>query len=224
MVSPLGKLLGTSPIAPIQEHMQLAEATVQRVCEILTASGDGDWDVVGTLYADLDDCVDRSKALRRDIRRHLPRGLLLAMPRPDLITLLDVQDRIVVDAQHIADTVALRRTAFTPSLQKPLDRYCSLLASCAAQSLAAIRELDEMLTQGFGKHEQKRMAKMLTSLEREVVRCGRQHRRFFQQICKEENNLPPVDALFYYDICAALKRLTDACGDVGEQLELLVAS
>lgn len=224
MVSPLGKLLGTSPIAPIQEHMQLAEASIQRVCEILTASGDARWDAVEALYADLDNCVDQSKALRRDIRRHLPRGLLLAMPRSDLITLLDVQDRLVMDAQQIADAVALRHTSFPKGLQKPLDRYCTLLASSAAQSLAAIRELDEMLSQGFGKREQKRMAKMLTGIEREVLRCNRQHRRLFQHICKTEASLAAVDAMFYFDICAKLKRLTDACGDVGEQLELLVAS
>ena len=50
MASPLGKLLGTSPIKPIQQHMQLAQDSVQGLCELLAACADGDWKRAGEIH------------------------------------------------------------------------------------------------------------------------------------------------------------------------------
>lgn len=224
MVIPLSKLLGSSLIAPIQQHMQLAEEAVQSLCQLLAASSDGEWDRAAEIHDAMEASVAASRALRRDIRRQLPRGLLLAMPRPDLLTLVDIQNRIAGDTLELARLICLRQMRFTPALFKTLDRFCSLLAAAAGQSLSATRELDEMLAQGFGKRESKRMEKMLSTLDKQVSRCDAQYQRLFRQLCKLESSLSAVDAMFTFQIAATLDRLAKACGSVGEQLELLSAS
>jgi predicted phosphate transport protein (TIGR00153 family) len=223
MSNTLGKLFGRSPIAPIQQHMQIAQETVQLLCGLLAASADQDWTRVAEIRRVIDSTAVDARNLRREIRRHLPRGLLLAMPRPDLLELLDVQDRIATCSSDIARPIALRSMHFPADLQAILDKLCGLLATTVSEALTAIRELDELVTSGFGKHERKVVEKLLTSLERNVQRCDLQQQRLLVNLSKTEESLPVLDVVFYYQIAATLGELGDACGEVGEQLDLLLA-
>lgn len=223
MTSPLGKLFGKSPIQPIQQHMQLAQETVQLLCELLAASADQNWSQVSDIHRVINSTTADAAKLRREIRQELPRGLLLAMPRTDLLELLNIQNRVAVCARDIAQPVALRQMQFPPALQAILDTYCSLLAATVGETLRAIRELDELITEGFGKRERKIMEKMLKSISRQARRCDTQQLRLLRHLSKTEGNVPALDAVFYYQIATALAALADACTEVGEQLELLLA-
>ncbi|MEM1403861.1 MAG: DUF47 family protein [Pseudomonadota bacterium] len=224
MASPLGKLLGTSPIKPIQQHMQLAQDSVQGLCELLAACADGDWKRAIEIHRIIEATVSEASALRLDVRVHMPRSLWLAMPRNDLLGLVDSQQRIAAGVQAIASPLTLRSMVFPAPIQKQIDSVCSLLADCAGQALMAIRELDEMLTQGFGKQERQLVGKMLRRLEKQITRCEKQQRQLFKQICRCEGVVSDLDAMFFYRINDALGALTRDCADVGEQLELLLAA
>lgn len=223
MSLPLGRLFGKSPIAPIQEHMQLAQETVQLLCEMLAACDDKDWARVAQIHAVIDSTATDARKLRREIRQDLPRGLLLAMPRPDLLELVNIQERIAMAVREIARPIALRNMHFPAQVHGPLDKLCSLLAATVGDALTAIRELDELITEGFGKRERKLIQKLLASLERKGQRCDAQQQRLVAQIAKAEDRLPALDTVIYYQIASALWGLSDACREVGEQLDLLLA-
>ena len=224
MASPLGKLLGASPIRPIQQHMQLAQDSIQELCELLSACTDGDWDRAADIYALVESTSAQTRRLRRDIRSQLPRSLWLAMPRGDILQLLDIQQRIADGVHTIAGPITLRRMEFPTAIHKSLNKLCSELAAAAGQALNAIRELDEMLEQGFSKRERLHVEKILRGLERQIERCEKQQRQFFKQICRCEPSLSSVDAMFFYRINDALAELIGDCAAVGEQLDLLLAS
>jgi predicted phosphate transport protein (TIGR00153 family) len=225
MAIPLGKLLGRSPITPIQQHMQAAEEAVQLLCQLLAASSDEDWIRVAEIQSVIEGTIADARALKRDIRQHLPRGLMLAMPRPDLLELLEIQERILDMVRKAALPIALRGTAFPKPARAALEGLCNQLPAAAGQALGAIRELDEMIEQGFGKHERKAMAKLLSGIDRQVQRCDASHKRLFRQLRKcEEDAENPLDLVFCYRIVEDLDRLAQACGEVGEQLDLLLAT
>lgn len=220
----LGRLLGRSPIAPLQEHMQLAEESVQLLCQLVQATespeGNSGWEIAALLG----DCGKRAQMLWRDIRQHLPRGLLLAMPRADLLALLQQQQALVDAAVAAGHPVAARGLRTPPQLRKSLDRMCTLLADCASQAQAAIRELDEMLSQGFGEHEHKVMDRALNALEKQRGLCDKQHHRLLRAVHRQESSLETLDAVFLYRLCDDLAALSGLCGEIGEQLRLLTAT
>lgn len=223
MASPLGKLFGKSPIAPIQQHMQLAQESVQLLCEVLTACADADFSRAEELQGVIRDTVADTRELRRDIRRHLPGGLLLAMPRPDLLMLLDIQERIAECAAEACAPVVLRKMRPTGALQRNLDQYCTLLAAAVGEALTAIRDLDEMLTQGFGTRERRVMEKMLAALHKQLARCETQQQKLLRHIVKSEADHDPLESMFHYQIAQHLAALSRALRDLGEQLDLLIA-
>jgi uncharacterized protein len=102
MASPLGRLFGKSPIAPIQRHMQLAQESVQMLCALLTALGDGEQQRAGEIEALMARVVAEARDRRHDVRTHLPRGLLLAMPRAGLLELVDIQQDILNRGMSLA--------------------------------------------------------------------------------------------------------------------------
>ena len=145
--SPLGKLFGRSPIAPLQEHMQVAEEAVQLLSQLQEAASLGNVTRRDEIHAQLELNGREARDLHRDLRQHLPRGLLLAVPRPDMLTLLDLQQRVVRDCQHAADTLTLRTTAVPDTLLGGLEQLSEAMVDGSGVALTAIRELDEMITE-----------------------------------------------------------------------------
>ncbi len=223
MASPLGKLLGRSPIAPIQRHMQLAQESVQLLCELIAAAMDDDAERVTEIHKLLTGTCADARTLRHEIRQELPGGLLLAMPRPDLLTLVDLQQRICQQTRRTAQPLVVRGLRLPPALNKGTEKLCTQVAEAAGSTLAAIRELDEMLEQGFGRHERRYVTRMLDALGRQVQRCNAQQLRLAQQLRKQEDKLDALDGLFLYQLMQELNAIADQCGDVGEQLHLLLA-
>jgi predicted phosphate transport protein (TIGR00153 family) len=219
----LGGLFGRSPIAPIQHHMSVAEESVQLLCQLIQACVDGDPPRVSAIYTQLDENTSQANALRRQIRQQMPRGLFLAMSRPDLLLLLEMQERLSDTAQEIARPLSLREMSIPASLHKSLSRLSTLIAACSSQCLTAIRELDELVAEGFGTHERRRIEKMLNSLDKQLLRYGAQYERMFADLVRSEQSLDNLDAFFFYRMTDGLNRLAATCGELGEQLRLIMA-
>ena len=223
MASPLGRLFGKSPIAPIQRHMQLAQESVQMLCELLTALADGEAKRAGEIQALMTRTVAEARDLRHDVRKHLPRGLLLAMPRADLLELVEIQQDILTRGISLALPLARRGLTVTPALRTHLDALCSALADAADKALAAIRELDEMLELAFMQHERGPVHEALDALGEQLARCEEEHKRLLTELNQQESSLPPVDVMLLQQTAAALAGLALRCSDVGDQLDLLLA-
>jgi hypothetical protein len=221
MVHPLGKLFGRSPVAPLQKHMQLVEESVQLLCELVESCA-GDSSQREAIGAALLESVQSSRQLRREIRQQMPRGLLLAMPRHDLLALLAAQQQVAIQARHTSRPLLSRALNMPAGVRKPLQRLCSLLADGVSQAQAAVREMDEMLAQGFGS-EAKPLERALSALDRQCKRCGEQQRRCIEVLGAQESSLSPVDAMFLYQLIGDLDRLVEYIDEVGEQLRLIMA-
>lgn len=223
MASPLGRLFGKSPIAPVQAHMQHAQECVQLLCELLAATAEHDARRRSDILALIARGAGEALALRHDIREHLPRGLLLAMPRADLLQLVDIQQDIVNRVQCAARLPGLRGLALPGSLAGEIDALCTTLADAAHNALAAIRELDEMVELAFMHRERGPVDAALEALTERVTRCNEVQQSLVLAIAAHESALPAVDAVLLYQLADALGQLALRCGDAGEQLALLLA-
>jgi len=223
MASPLGRLFGKSPIAPIQQHMQLAQEAVQLLCELLTAAADGNRERSGEIRELIEECNARARALRHDVRMHLPRGLLLAMPRSDLLQLVEVQQAILIQVQLLSRPIAARGLHLDGPVRSAVEAFCSHLADAADKALTAIRELDEMLEVAFSGHERGPIHEALEALRIQMAACDATGQELITELVAAEAALPPVDAALLYRTVDALTGLAQRCSDVGDQIDLLLA-
>lgn len=223
MASPLGRLFGKSPIAPIQQHMQFAQEAVQLLCEAITATADGNRERAAEILALVETSVAGARALRHDVREHLPRGLLLAVPRADLLALIELQQGILSHVEAVLRPLAARGIQIDDGVRVAMDRLSSRLADAADKALAAIRELDEMLELAFSNRERGPVHEALDALREQLSLFDEEKQQLLMEIAAREASLAPVDAVLLYRCAEALGEVAGGCRDVGDQLDLLLA-
>lgn len=222
--SPLGNLFGRSPIGPIQEHMAMVDRAAQLIPDLLKASAADDWEIAGRLHQQIADAEAAADKQKLSVRQHLPNRLFLPVPRSDLLTLVGVQDHIANTAKDIAGLIIGRRIRFPASLQDASIELAVTSAATSHHALKAIQELDELLEVGFtGTEEIRRVEAMLKTvdeLERssDVIAVDLRSGLF-----KLENDLPPVEVMFLYQIITLLGTVADDAESVGDRLQILMA-
>lgn len=221
--SPIGKLFGSSPIRPLQQHMQLVSAAVKQVVSMIDASLDADHLALRKGSEQIHALVQEGAALKYQIRGQLPRGLFLAMPRPDLLELLAAQDRLLALCRHLARGVLFRDLVLPASTVKGVSALGARCEQAAAQALEAIELLDELLETGFGSNEAKRVSKLLDALDRRLLQAERQCDKLRQQLRRAEGEGNPLELHFSYRLLDEMDRLSHAAAEIGERLRLLLA-
>jgi len=221
--SPLGKLFGTSPIKPLQHHMQLADRSAALLCHLVEAALDGDRSRMDALSLDLEAAAREAQGVATELRQHLPRGLFLAMPRPDLLHLLSAQQQLVDGARRAARSLLFRPLVLPGPARKSMDSLLKRSEGLSTLALDVIESTDELLETGFAGAEARRVERQLDSLRRRVRQSEKQADRLRGIILRGEAGADSLDSAFNYQLVDALDSLAAVCGEIGERLRLLLA-
>ena len=79
----LSNLFGRSPIKPMQEHMALAVKAASELVSFFDAVTNDDWPRAGEIQQNVVRCEHEADAIKKHFRLHLPKSLLLPIPRTD---------------------------------------------------------------------------------------------------------------------------------------------
>ena len=119
-MSVIGNLFGRSPIRPMQKHMQAAAECARAIMPVLEAMANNDMDALDRGRAAIDELEHRADELKHEIRSHLPKRLLMAIERRDMLEILDYQDSIADVTQDVAELASLRHMKTPEALKRPL--------------------------------------------------------------------------------------------------------
>jgi len=222
-MSLLGNLFGTSPIRPMQKHMDAAVACAREVLPLFEAMVAGRVEAFVELRRRIDALEHEADELKHEIRSNLPRRMFLAFERRDMLEILDSQDSIADRAQDVAEIVEQRSMVIPEPLAEPLLDLARKVIDTVEQAGAVINELDELLETGFsgrGAGRVEEMIKQLNLLESETDRgVERAHRVLFGM----EDELG-VGTIFWYELINWVGTMADHAERVGNRLRLLIAS
>ena len=162
----IDKLMGRSPIGPMQEHMRAAVACAHQVVPLVEAMVSGDAEAVREQRAEIDRLEHKADDIKHQIRSNLPRRLMLAMERRDMLEILDHQDSIADVTQDIAELVDQRGMKLPDQLAEPVRSLAARVVAACDQAQRIIDELDELVETGFGGREALRVEEMISELAR----------------------------------------------------------
>ena len=222
-MSLLGNLFGTSPIRPMQRHMEAAVACAREILPLFEDMAAGRVDTFVAHRNRIDELEHRADDIKNEIRSKLPNRLFMAFERRDMLEILDNQDSIADRAQDIAGMVDQRSMVLpAPLVEVMLDLVRKVIATCE-HAESVIQELDELLEAGFSGREAGRVQEMiagLNNLESETdVLAERAQRKLFTL----EDELG-VSTVFWYEVIGWVARLADHAERVGNRLRLLIAN
>jgi len=216
-------MFGTSPVRPMQQHMAKVQDCINELIPFFEAALAGDWEKAAEEQKKVSELEGAADELKRELRLQLPKGLMMAMSRRDLLETLTMQDRIANKAKDIAGLMLGRRMTFPEDVGPLMLSFVKRCVDASAQAQTAINELDELVETGFRGREVELVESMITRLDEIEGDTDRIQVEVRAKLFAQEKELPPVDVMFIYRIVEWIGDLADLAQRVGSRLEVMLA-
>jgi predicted phosphate transport protein (TIGR00153 family) len=206
----------------MQQHMRVAVDCARAVMPLVEDMVAGRTENLASRRAEIDRLEHEADDIKNEIRSSLPRRLLLAMERRDLLEILDFQDSIADVAQDIAGLADQRSMIVPEGLGETfLDLTRRVIAACELAQ-AIIDQLDQLVETGFAGREVARVEAMIEELARLESETDDLEERLHRKLFEREDELG-ISTVFWYDMIRWIERIADHAERVGSRLRLLIA-
>jgi predicted phosphate transport protein (TIGR00153 family) len=222
-MSLIGSLFGRSPIRPMQLHMKAAVACARKVLPFVEAMVAGDTAAMSAHRREIGRLEHEADQIKHEIRSHLPKRLLMAVERRDMLDILDAQDSIADSAQDVAEIADMRGMIAPAELCEPLLELVRRVIATCDHAERVIDELDKLVETGFGPREVGRVEEMLAELNRLESDTDELAEAAQRKLFAMEGELG-VSTVFWYQLINRIADMADYAERVGNRLRLLIAS
>ena len=148
-IAPILEMFAASPVKPLQKHMQEAVVAAELMLPFFAATQSGDWEGAASCYQSIRDAEHKADALKRDLRVHLPKGLLMSMSRSDVLGLLKAQEKLPNLAKDIAGLVLGRKLVLPQDMASAFLAFVECVVEAAQQSHSATARVSRLMEIGF---------------------------------------------------------------------------
>jgi predicted phosphate transport protein (TIGR00153 family) len=183
----------------------------------------GDAAAVARVRREMDALEHEADRIKNEIRSHMPRRLLMAMERRDMLEILDSQDSIADTAQDIAGLADQRGMQLPEALREPIVELARRSLAACEQAEKIIDAHDELVEMGFKGREVGAVEEMIESLSRIESETDELAEKATRKLFALEAELG-VGTVFWYQMIDWIGNLADFAERVGNRLRLLIAT
>jgi len=219
----LSGIFGTSPVRPLQEHMEKIVSCVSELTPFTKAALKNDQEGLALHHQNIVTMENEADALKKDLRLRLPSSLFMPIDRRDVLEVLTMQDMVAGSARDVSGLIIGRNMQFPKSMAKGYRKLVKRSIDACKQAYVAICELDELIETGFGKVERKRVGRLLIKLDVIEQQTDEQQVVLRNELFKLENELHPVNIMFLYKVIDQTGNIADRAQRVGSRLQLMLA-
>lgn len=219
----ISSLFGSSPVRPLQTHMESVQECIAELIPFFEAALQEDWKEARAQQKKIAKLEGQADKLKRGLRLQLPKSLFMPVDRRDLLELLTMQDKIANKAKDIAGLVIGRKMTFPDTISDKLVDFVKRSIDASKQAQVAINELDELVETGFGGKEVKLVEAMIKTLDEIESETDKIQVKVRAELFKKEKDLPAIDVMFMYRVIDWIGDLGDLSQRVGSRLELMLA-
>lgn len=219
----LANIFGTSPVVPLEKHIDIAYRCARHLRAFFSAAVSGNWDGAAKVREEIETLEHDADNLKKEIRLHLPKSLFMPVPREDLLELLLVQDKIANRTKDVSGIVLGRKMQIPAAIAEQFLDFVDRNIDAAKQARKSVRELDDLFTTGFRGAEVTLVAALIEELDRIETDTDDKQAALRAALFKIEQTLNPVDAMFMYQVIELTGEIADMAERVGRRLELLLS-
>ncbi len=223
MANMLANIFGSSPVQPLEKHMEVAYRCARQLRPLFEAVVANDWDKALEARAQIEALEHEADDIKKEIRLNMPKSLFMPVPREDLLELLLVQDKIANRTKDVSGVIIGRRMQIPEPIAEKFLEFVSRNVDAAKQARKSVRELDELFTAGFKGAEVALLANMIEKLDQIETHTDEQQTILRSGLFEIEKTLDPIDAIFLYDVISLTGEIADMAERVGRRLELLLS-
>jgi predicted phosphate transport protein (TIGR00153 family) len=223
MANVLVNIFGSSPVKPLEKHINIVYRCAKQLHGFFVASVAGDWDKAMKFRDEIEKLEHSADDVKKQIRLNLPKSLFMPVPREDLLELLLVQDKIANRTKDVSGLVIGRKLQIPPQIADQFLEFVDRNIDAAKQARKSVRELDELFTTGFRGAEVKLVAGLIEELDQIETDTDNKQAALRGVLFEIEKSLNPIDAIFMYQVIELTGEIADMAERVGRRLELLLS-
>lgn len=216
-------IFGSSPVAPLQKHINKVVACVEQLVPYIEAVMKQDWDEAASVQTTIGQLENEADEIKNELRLHLPSSLFMAVDRRDVLEVLDLQDLIANKAKDISGLILGRKMALPNTLHKTYMKFLIRCIDATRQTQLAINHLDELVETGFRGDEATKVKEMIAELHVIEDETDDIQVKLRAELYAIEQDLPPVDVMFIYEVFKWTGDLADTAQSTGNRLQLMLA-
>ncbi len=219
----LANIFGSSPVRPLEKHVDLAYKCTRELVGFFEAAISGDWETATKSRSEIERYEHEADDVKKEIRLHLPKSLFMPVPREDLLELLLVQDKMANRAKDVSGIFFGRKMQVPPQISDEFLTFVGRCVDATKQARKSVRELDELFTTGFRGAEVSLVSELIEELDRIETDTDDREAALRAQLFAVESELEPVNVIFLYQVIGLLGEIADMAERVGRRLELLLS-
>ena len=221
--SPLASLMRQSPFKPVQEHMRVVSRCVAEMQPLFDAMIKKDQEQIDALAAKIGELESEADQIKNEFRLHMPKRVLFAVARRDLLALIQQQDIIADTAEKIGQIVTQRVMEVPESIEEHLLNLVQRTIDICSQAAAMIEQLDELLAVGFGGKQSDLVSEMITDVKRSEHNIDFLIRDLNRTLFSIEDQLSPVSVMFWHKLIDLIGEISNQAENMGDRLMLFIA-
>ena len=219
----LANIFGSSPVMPLEKHVEIAYSCVKQLNGFFKAVVSDDWDKAAKFRDSIASLEHEADDLKKEIRMRLPQSLFMPVPRQDLLELLLVQDMMANRTKDVSGIVMGRKMQIPEPIAKDFLTFVGRNVDAAKQARKSVRELDELFTTGFRGAEATLVEALVEELDRIETETDDLQADLRGALFEIEDTLDPVTVIFLYQVIELTGEIADMAERVGRRLELLLS-
>ncbi len=200
MANLLANIFGTSPVMPLEKHVDVAYQCTKQLNGFFKAAVKGDWDKASEYRDAIERLEHEADDLKKEIRMHLPKSLFMPVPRQDLLELLLVQDKMANRTKDVSGIVMIRKMQIPAPIAKDFLIFVNRNIDAAKQARKSVRELDELFTSGFRGAEASLVEGLIEELDKIETETDDLQAGLSGALFEIEDTLDPVSVMFLYQV------------------------
>jgi len=223
MANVLANIFGSSPVQPLEKHIEVAFRCAKQLRGFFAAAIAGDWETAASIRDEIEALEHQADDIKKKIRLQLPKSLFMPVPREDLLELLLVQDKIANRTKDVSGLVLGRKMQIPAPIAEQFLEFVDRNIDAAKQARKSVRELDELFTAGFRGAEVDLVAGLIEELDQIETDTDEKQAALRGELFSIEKTLDPIDAVFMYQVIELTGEIADMAERVGRRLELLLS-
>ena len=223
MANVLANIFGSSPVGPLEKHMDIAYRCAKKLRPFFDAVVAKDHERMAEVRAQIEALENEADDLKKEIRLHMPKSLFMPVPREDLLELLLVQDKIANRTKDVSGVIMGRKMVIPDAISEKFIEFVESNIDAAKQARKSVRELEELFTAGFKGAEVELVSELIEELDAIETHTDGQQTEIRSALFEIEKTLDPIDAMFLYEVIEITGEIADMAERVGRRLELLLS-
>ncbi|NNL77150.1 MAG: TIGR00153 family protein [Desulfobacterales bacterium] len=221
--SPFASLLRQSPFRHVQEHMRIVSQCIAEIPPLFDALIQKDREQIKTLSDKIGNLESQADELKNKFRLHMPKPLLLAVDRRDILELIQEQDSIADVAEKICGILTVYDMEVPEAIKTLLLELIQQTMDIGTKAVEIIEQLDELLAVGFVGKQSDIVTERVATVKRSEHNIDELLIKINRALFSIEDQLKPVALMLWYHLIELIGEISNKAENVGDRLMLFLS-